>query len=88
MLALGVEPGEKASSLASQPLLRARQEDQSGLVVCSRLLLLKIMAQPVTIGNNKGVIHLWARAWLDSGCKELAALSDGVVREVTRGARL
>ena len=87
-MALGVEPEEKASSLASQSLLRARQEDQSGFVVCSRLLLLKIMAQPVRIWNNKGVIHLWARAWLDSGCKELAALSDGVVREVARGAWL
>lgn len=64
-LALSVEPEEKAGSLASQPLLRARQEDQSGLVVCSRLLLLKITAQPGTTGNNKGVICLWARpGWI------------------------
>lgn len=59
-LALRVEPGEKASSLDSQPLLRARwTPHQIGELVwlggCSRLLLLKIMAQPVVmVGKNEG----------------------------------
>lgn len=54
-LALRVEPGEKVSSLDSQPLLRARWTPQIGELVwlggCSRLLLLKIMAQPVVMGG-------------------------------------
>lgn len=67
-LALSVEPEEKASSLASQPLLRARQEDQSGLVV----------SQAPTVENHGSACYdreqqrghlLVGQAWLDSGCK-------------------